>query len=609
MTYTPRSCRLLFTTLAVSAITPFAGRAADEKATTTMAWVPPQAMGDDLRADEGVQIIPEITVTSTPKTTADASKFTKEYVLELAKFGISNDGTNAIETSKGINDALQHAKTLGANRIVFPPGTYLITEDNPVVLDHKNTIIDLNGATLQIRPNGMPNYAIVQFVNGAEHLRLTNGTIRGDKDTHDYKTKPGTHEWGACIKFISGIHLEVDHMLLTNACGDGVSTESDGSRSRPELLEKIIHSVVTQHLEQGGFSESGEKTPSTATMRTIKPYDLTKAKGQFEIGYMAGYAGFPFIKGRVYQVYFYDKDQRFLEKKQVLQYRKVKIPEGGKLAHFEFNQSKIDEEPAHVGAAKGSWLVRITNFTPPEEVHLHHNQFVGNRRLGLAFTGGQRWVIEENHFAETGGTAPGCGVDFEDSAEMMQDVVFRKNTFKDNKGGDLAVCAGTELLIEENIFQKTVVLWGRPHNYVFRKNRFNGGTVIYCTRTGVASIHDNYYTNCKLEIRFDTKAVADGIVREEGKAVSTPPLLLVHETLENVKSVEGTYLNFKDSTISGTKFIAGKTTSMVQFEGCTFTDSTLNFEEAGPNVNFVFKDNKGDLPAAGPGLTRKIVAK
>ena len=577
-----------------------------EPASPAYDWIPPEAMSEGLRAEESVQIIPEITITKTPKATADASKFTREFLIDLAKFGIFSDGTHAVETSKGLNAALQQAKAEGANRIVFPKGVYLINEADPIVLDHKNTIVDLNGATLQIQANGMPNYSVVDIVHGAENLRLTNGTIVGDRYTHDYKTKPGTHEWGTCINFSGGIHLEVDHLLLMQAAGDGASTGAYGSRTRPELLARIMHDVELRDLEPGAFNEQGEKVASTKMVRTIEPYDMTRCKGEFELGYSGGYQGFPFIKSRVYQVYFLDADRKFLEKKQVLQFRKVTIPQGAKYAHFEFNQPEVSDVPAHAGAAKGSLLARISNFTPPQEVHLHHNVFSENRRLGLAFTGGQRWVIEENHFEKTGGTNPMCGVDFEDGAELMQDVVFRKNTFQDNKGGDLAVCAGTELLFEENVFQKNVITWGRPHNYTFRKNSFNGGIIEFVTRTGIASIYDNTYKNCKkLSVRFDTKAVADGLVREAGKSVSTPPLLLARETLENVASVEGTYINFKDSRFTDTKFLVGERTLMVRFEGCEFRNSSIEFSEKGPNVSFVLKNNKGELPETGPGVGRK----
>lgn len=574
-----------------------------------MDWVPPEAMEDGLRADDKEQIIPTIVETPTPKKTADKSAFTNKYTIELEKFGISNDGTRAAETSKGINEALQHAKTVGANYIIFPSGTYLISEEDPIILNHKDTIVDLNGATLQIQPNGLPNYAVMITANGSENLRVTNGTLRGDRDTHDYKTKPGTHEWGAGIRFKSGVNLEIDNLLFADFAGDGVSTETSGNMNRAELLAMIYFSMERKHLEQGAFSETGEKIPSTEKVRTIVPVDVSRSNGEFEFGYVAGYCGFPFIKGRVYQIYFLDADRRFIEKRKVLQYRTIKAPEGTKYANFEFNQPEVSEEPAHAGAIKGGWIGRVVGFKPPRDVHFHHNILDRNRRLGMAFTGGQRWVIEHNRFENNGGTNPAYGVDFEDGAELMQDIVFRKNTFSGNRGGDLVVCAGTELLFEDNVFEKSVVMWGRPHNFIFRRNKYNGGSVVYKTRTGVATIENNEYNNLKgLSVEFDRKAVADGLTRVAGQTVSTPPLLLRNETLNGIKKIGGTYVNFKDSKITDSVFVAGETTSLISLEGCTLEGTMLEFLEKGPQVAFVFKNNKGELPESGPGLARKIVA-
>lgn len=130
-----------------------------------LAWLPLEASAGQTDPSEELTV-PEITITKTPKPTADASNYTREYVLELEKFNISNDGTHPAETSKGINAALQHASVLKANRIVFPKGTYLISETDPIVIDLKDTIIDLNGATLQINVNAEPKYKMVNFVDG-----------------------------------------------------------------------------------------------------------------------------------------------------------------------------------------------------------------------------------------------------------------------------------------------------------------------------------------------------------------------------------------------------------------------------------------------------------
>ncbi|MCG3150465.1 MAG: hypothetical protein PCFJNLEI_03951 [Verrucomicrobiae bacterium] len=573
----------------------------------TFDWMPAEAAGDQLRGDEagGEQIIPEITLTATPKPTADLTKFKHVYKIDLKKFGIRNNATAPVETATGINRALQEAKAVGADRIVFPQGTYLICETNPVVIDHKNTVIDLNGATLQINSNGLMRYSVVEIVDGAENVRLTNGKLKGDRDVHDYTTVKGTHEWGTGIRFISGRNVEVDHVTASNMTGDGASTGVSGTRTRPELLARIKYSMYAKDLESGAFTEQGTKIANAEKIRTIKPYDLTTCEGQFEFGYMAGYMGYPFIKGRVYQAYFFDAEMNFVSRQKCLQYRKVTIPVGAKWMHLEFNQPAVSAEPAHAGATKGEWIARITNFRPPTDVHFHHNILAQNRRLGLAYCGGQRWLIEENRFDENGGTNPAYGVDFEDGAEAMQDVVFRRNKFRGNRNGDLVVCAGSELIFEDNEFEKSVVLWGRPHNYVFRNNRFTGGKVIYMTRTGIARIHDNRYENCKLAIVFDTKAVADGLLRKPGQTVSTPPLKLENETMLNVDEITGTYFNFSNCTIRAAQFIAGKDTRMIHLVNCRLSESSILYEAEGPEVSVKIEGGSGQLNETGPGLKRK----
>jgi hypothetical protein len=572
-------------------------------------WMPPASLETGLAAEPADgSPVPDIALTPTPKATADLAQYTREVVLDLKRFHIRNDGTEAEATSIGLNNALRDARTNGANRIVFPKGIYLISPTNPVIIDHQRTVIDLNGATLQIQSNGLPKYHIVEFVDGADGVRLYNGTLKGDRYSHDYKTVAGTHEWGTCLSFTGGRNLEVDHLRLIEGSGDGVSSGTTGARTRPELLARIKHSVYAKDLEPGAFSDTGAKVESRAKTRSIAPFDLSRCEGAFEFGYMAGYMGYPFIKGRGYQACFYDADMKFISRVRALQYRKVAVPEGARYLHLEFNQPAIADEPAHYGAAKGDWIARITNFRPATDVHFHHNEVSGNRRLGLAYCGGQRWLIESNHFAGNGGTAPAFGVDFEDGWELMQDVVFRNNTFKDNQAGDLVVCAGSELLFEGNVFEKSVSTAGRPHNYTFRNNRYTGGAVHYTTRTGTASIHDNLYSNCTLSITFDTKAVADGLYRPEGQTVVTPPLTLVDETLVDVGPLTGTYLCFRNSRLTRVKATAGKETRLIDFRNCELSDSALEYENGPTNILFRLNACRGDFREGGPGLGRKVGA-
>ncbi|UUO07737.1 right-handed parallel beta-helix repeat-containing protein [Blastopirellula sp. J2-11] len=472
------------------------------------------------------------------------------------------------------------------------------------MIDHQNTIIDFNGAHLKLKPNGLKKYSIVEIIDGAKNLRITNGTIQGDKEDHDFKTNRGSHEWGHGLVVHGGSELEIDHLTVSGVTGDGVSTRFTGARNREELVSKILHSVYPRDLESGGFSAAGGKIDNGETIRSIAPFDLAKSEGEFEFGYSTGYSGYPFIQDREYRAFFFDESQQFLESQRCLQFRKVQVPPAARFVHLEFNQSNVPDRPLHAGAGRKSFAGRISDYKGSVDVHFHHNKLVANRRLGMGYCGGRRWLIEENHFVQNGGVAPGYGIDLEDGWESMQDVVIRNNYFKENQRGDLVICAGTELLIEGNHFEGNVAVHGRPHNYTFRKNHFTGGHIGYTTRTGVAEIHDNYYENCTLSIRFDTAAVADGLRRDPGESVRTPPLKLRNETLRSVKKLTGTYVDFANSSFEDVKFVAGKETQLMLFKGGVVESCSALFEATGPPVLFQADFCQGELVEEGPGRSR-----
>ncbi len=576
------------------------------------AWMPEEATSGTY-ADGGERIILPVTHTKLPKKTSAISDFSRIYTIDLKAFNISVDGTNPESTAKGINAALQYAKKNGFNRIVFPKGTYMVPENDPIVIDLKNTVIDFNGATVTIRPNGLEKYSIIEVVQGAENIRLTNGTVRGDRNEHDYKTIKGTHEGGAGLHMIGGKEIEIDHMTFLDCTGDGVCASSLGTRTRKELLERIFFRIYPKkHLESGTFNEKGEKAPSPEKTRTAQPIDMSRFENEFEIGYLAGYQGFPFVLGRVFQIYFYDKDGRFLEKRKCLQYRKISRPDNAKFLNLEFNQPEVTDKPFHSGASANSWVLSINNFLPPVDVHFHHNRMSGSRRLGLALCGGQRWILENSEFTGNGGTPPAYGVDLEDGWELVYDIVFRNNIFRDNAGGGLVVCAGSELLFERNLFESTpkhpsrVVLYGRAYNYFFVNNTIKGGTVNFGSRTGIATISGNTYENCTMKVVYDGKGVADGLYRKnKDDCVKTPPLVLKNETLKNVTDLSGTYLVFENSKFDHVKVTAGKDTMLISFRNCDILNSVL-FYQAGPGKIFIdFKNNRGAFREEGPGTGRK----
>jgi hypothetical protein len=562
-------------------------------------WMPEEAEHAGSGRIETAGPVYPVVYTQIPKITSDLSKFTKRYVLELQKFGIRNDGTQPVETTAGINHALQHAKAIGANHIVFPKGVYLIDEKSTIVFDHKNTVVDFNGATLRINPNAQLSYTMVKVVNGAENLRLTNGIFQGDRDQHDYKTNKGPHEGCTLLDILSGVGLEVDHIEFRDAPGFCVGSGSTGAGNRDELLKMLYHWVYIKDLQSGAFSEKGEPIADSTKTRTSKPYDISKVGGEFEFGWTEGYMGFPFIFDRNYQVVFFDKDMRFIEKQRHQQFRKVTVPDRAHFVHLEFNQPEVSTEPAHHGGTRAGHCGRISNFKTPRDVHFHHNRLINNRALGMAFCGGIRWIIEDNHFERNGGQAPSFAVDFEDGWELMQSVVFRNNTFKDNHN-DLVVCAGSELLFEGNHFEKTVIIYGRAYNYHVQKNIFKGSRITFATRSGVLQIHDNQYVdNSVINLSFDNKGIADGAYHDPSKARSIPSIKVKGDNMKNVAKLTGGYFQLLECNLDNVNIVAGKETGFIAVKDSQLRDVTLQYEATGPAVTLVEENNKGRLKISG----------
>lgn len=489
------------------------------------------------------------------------TSFLCEVKIELSQFGIRDDGTMSQETSAGLNRFFQYAKEQGFNRIIFPKGTYLIHETSPVVIDLKNVVIDLNGSTLQLNSNGLERYSIVEFRKGAENVRLTNGIIRGDKDTHDYETVKGTHEWGTGLSIKTGNNLQIDHITATNVTGYGIAIES----GTPDFSRRY-YPLYTKDVVPGAIADDGSLIDSNTTTRSIA-YDLTVCGGQFELGYSLGYIGYPYLLKREYTAYFYDESNDFIQKKECLQYRKVDIPEGTKYARFVYPQANITSNLNLYG-----W---ITNLQPPTNCRLSECLIKGNRCLGLAVCGGHKWIVEDNVFEENGGRAANHAIDIEDGFEMIQDYIFRNNRFINNTH-DVTVFAGDNLVFEANHFTKSFNVNGRTTNYKVIGNKFdNNERVAYRVRLTECEVRNNQYIN--------TNIVTD-------RDIADSPLIvtLMDETLDNVQinAGSGKGARLVNCDISSTL----KSTLKLFYCNATFENCTIDMTRGIEAFNLVLID-------------------
>jgi hypothetical protein len=187
----------------------------------------------------------------------------------------------------------------------------------------------------------------------------------------------------------------------------------------------------------------------------------------------------------------------------------------------------------------------------------------------------------------------------------MQDVVVRKNTFKDNHYGDVVVCAGSELLFADNVFEKTVYIWGRTHNYSFINNQFNGGIAGFKSRTGVATIEKNSFKRCAVLVEFDAKKITNGFNDETDTSSHTAPLKLAHNTFIEIEKFTGTYFDLEHCTLDAVRFIAGPTTQLIQLHKCVLKNTGVNYQGDGPTIYFSTVDCEGTLFESGAGIGRK----
>lgn len=410
------------------------------------------------------------------------------YLMDINKFGVKNDGTSPVETSQGINSALKFAQLNNYTKVMMPPGVYCISELNPIIM-LDNITLDLNGATFKINTNELLGYNVVNFT-ACKNSNLINGTILGDRYTHDYTTIKGTHEWGCGIIFNDCESCGLDSVTVKSVTGYGITS------SLGKNISNLSIGITVSNLQIGKIDDNGTLNSTSGTIRTINPIDISHVGGQFELGYNKGYMGYPYMQANIYDAYFYDSNKKIVSIiKGCKQYKKVIAPMNSNFVHFVFYQITI---PIKGDSDFNETTVFITNYISPYKITIANCLIDDNRSLGMGLCGGREFLIEGNVFSNNKGNAPGYAIDLEDGWEYMDKYMFRNNKFIANSN-DIVSCAGDNITFDGNNFTSTVYMWGRTTNYSFTNNTFTNINMNinyeYSTDTICTG---NIYTNCKI---------------------------------------------------------------------------------------------------------------
>ncbi len=153
-----------------------------------------------------------------------------EYIIDLARWDIPNNGSDAIKTTANLQSAIDWAHEEGISRVILPDGVYLVGEDvNDIfqggiqIYDNTEFVISEN-AILQIDTNNKWNYCVISL--DGDNIIIRGGTIKGDKDTHIFTPRESdgntAHDegHGICV-WNNSNQVLVENVEIYNLTGDG----------------------------------------------------------------------------------------------------------------------------------------------------------------------------------------------------------------------------------------------------------------------------------------------------------------------------------------------------------------------------------------------------
>ena len=180
------------------------------------------------------------------------------YIIELERWNIKNNRSNAEETTDNLQEAIDWATNEGYGIIKLPKGHYLIGKYGNDIYQagielHSNTAFLLDkDAIIEIAPNNKWNYCAIA-VRNKTNVVISGGTILGDRDNHTYTPRASdgsqVHDEGhlICIEGNSK-NITVQNTTLGKANGDGILLVGS-PRNEPQELQNI-------HIKRNHFTDN-----------------------------------------------------------------------------------------------------------------------------------------------------------------------------------------------------------------------------------------------------------------------------------------------------------------------------------------------------------------
>ncbi|BFH17572.1 right-handed parallel beta-helix repeat-containing protein [Paenibacillus melissococcoides] len=470
--------------------------------------------------------------------------------IDLARWGIRNDGTQPAQATKGINDALAWAGKAGITAVSLPPGTYAIDKNSRINMVSNMTFQLTPDVILQKEPNDKERYDLMYIGYGVHDVTLIGGTYQGDKDMHDYSKKDhpdskGTHEGGYGILLEGAERVTIDGVKAVNFTGDGLMLSAHGTNTGVLDAKSFV---------RGGIDSKGKPISDLTKIRTKSlkslSHEIFRKEGYFEL---ANFRGLP----PNFDIYFYETSGGFLEKRSAKMRENMVIPQGAAFYHVVFHQP----------SAADAYL-QVWNRVPTSDSVVKNSEFAFNRRQGITVGGTRNVTIMDNILHDMKGTAPQSGIDVEggffENGNWNSDVTIKRNRFYNNAAYDLILYDGQGAHVEDNYFGSTnkfgLAVSAPFADAVMVNNHFDGSKIVAendAVFTG-NKMNDSVASFLGPNIQVNGMTLTDAVFRVDGKekfGVKVSELTIYN----NKKRESGLIVNGMPSEFRNVKIIGEST--------------------------------------------------
>ncbi|MBD1378848.1 right-handed parallel beta-helix repeat-containing protein [Bacillus sp. IB182487] len=394
------------------------------------------------------------------------------YVVELDRWGIKNNGTDALNTTNGINNALKWARDNSFYTVVLPKGQYIIDKNSSVLLE-SNTHYKFYDCLFFKESNNLTGYSIITC-DGIKNVLIEGAAVKGDRETHDYSSG-GTHEWGHGIQCINSCYnITIKNCEAYECTGDGFVTIMDFS-----ALGGVQHPA---HFAKGDIDSQGNIDSTKTNYTTVSRYfdvtgNLVKSVGYFYYS-GDGYGGYGIgsnLNKTVIKVHFYKADNTYLGFRNTRTYEFIyleSLPVGTTKVRFSFIQNfdLMNGNLHYVMCAKIPQYINFSNCKSHR-----------NRRLGASINGGRFITFDSceiynnsNPMSTSTGVNPGYGIDIEDGYMTNQKITIKNCNIYDNRAGAFVCISTRGVHVENNKFRGSFVFSGSGDDYFSLNNMYYG---------------------------------------------------------------------------------------------------------------------------------------